>query len=158
MLDGFDGDIVIVVLGAVKSAVTVDALVVVVTVVPAFPAISLKLIEKAKTPAGSAPVNVLDSVQLFPPTLIAVAASPPIVPDALLSVSDELKDTVTILPDFAYDVFALLDAIVLVVSVGAVLSTVNVAPLVGADVITLPAISVPVLSATVTAPFPAPTV
>ena len=42
--------------------------------------------------------------------------------------------------------------------VGAVLSTVKVAPLVGAAVTTLPAKSVPVLSATVAVPSPAPTV
>src|SRR5207247_2018693 len=41
--------------------------------------------------------------------------------------------------------------------VGAVLSTVKVAPLVGAAVITLPGRSVPVLSATVAVPSPAPT-
>ncbi len=158
MFDGFNGDVVIVVFGAIKSAVTVDALVVVVTAVPAFPAISLKAIENAKMPVGSAPVRVLDNVQLLPPTLVAIADNPPIVPDALPSDSEDVKETVTIFPDFAYAVFALLDAIVRVVSVGAVLSTVKVAPLVGADVITLPAISVPVLSATVTTPFPEPTV
>src|SRR6266513_1116476 len=43
-------------------------------------------------------------------------------------------------------------------TVGAVLSTVNVAPLVGAAVITFPATSVPVLRATVAVPVPAPTV
>src|SRR5213592_1562151 len=42
-------------------------------------------------------------------------------------------------------------------TVGAVLSTVNVAPLVGAEVITFPARSVPVLNATVAVPLPAPT-
>lgn len=42
--------------------------------------------------------------------------------------------------------------------VGAVLSTVNVAPLVGAEVMALPAKSVPVERATVAVPSPAPTV
>ena len=45
----------------------------------------------------------------------------------------------------------------MIAAVGAVLSTVKVAPLVGAAVITLPAKSVPVLSATVAVPLPAPT-
>ena len=40
-------------------------------------------------------------------------------------------------------------------TVGAVLSTVNVAPLVGAAVITFPARSVPVLIGTVAVPLPA---
>ena len=43
-------------------------------------------------------------------------------------------------------------------TVGGVLSTVKVAPLVGAAVITFPARSVPVLKATVAVPLPAPTV
>src|SRR6266581_2228958 len=42
-------------------------------------------------------------------------------------------------------------------TVGGVLSTVNVAPLVGAAVITFPARSVPVLKAIVAVPLPAPT-
>ena len=42
-------------------------------------------------------------------------------------------------------------------TVGGVLSTVNVDPLVGAAVITFPARSVPVLKATVAVPLPAPT-
>src|SRR5258708_2798888 len=42
-------------------------------------------------------------------------------------------------------------------TVGGVLSTVNVDPLVGAAVITFPARSIPVLKATVAAPLPAPT-
>src|SRR6266516_3972647 len=42
-------------------------------------------------------------------------------------------------------------------AVGAVLSTVNVDPLVGAAVIPFPARSVPVLKATVAVPLPAPT-
>ena len=41
---------------------------------------------------------------------------------------------------------------------GAVLSTVNVAPLLGAEVTTFPARSVPTLIATVAVPFPAATV
>src|SRR2546426_6906609 len=46
----------------------------------------------------------------------------------------------------------------LMVTAGAVLSTVNVAPIAGADVMTLPAKSVPVLSDTVAVPLPEPTV
>src|SRR5438093_4142987 len=45
----------------------------------------------------------------------------------------------------------------LIVTVGGVLSTVNVDPLVGAAVTTFPARSVPVLKATVAVPLPAPT-
>ena len=45
----------------------------------------------------------------------------------------------------------------LIVTVGGVLSTVKVAPLVGEEVIKLPAKSVPVLNATVAVPFPMPT-
>src|SRR5438128_10691948 len=44
------------------------------------------------------------------------------------------------------------------VTAGAVLSTAKVAPLAGAEVITVPARSVPVLSATVAVPLPAVTV
>ena len=46
----------------------------------------------------------------------------------------------------------------LIATVGGKLSTVKVAPLVGAEVIRLPARSVPVLSATVAVPLPPPTV
>jgi hypothetical protein len=45
-----------------------------------------------------------------------------------------------------------------IAAVGAVLSTVKLAPLVGAAVITFPAKSVPTLKATVAVPSPAPTV
>jgi hypothetical protein len=70
------------------------------------------------------------------------------------SASDVKKDTFS-LNVISIEVVALAMA---EVNVGAELSTVNVEPLVGADVIKFPAPSVPVLKAMVDVPSPAPTV
>lgn len=74
------------------------------------------------------------------------------------SASDVVNIAVTISPDFARAVLALFDRTDTPVNTASVLSTVNVAPDVGAAVTMFPAVSVPTESETVEAPFPAATV
>src|SRR4051812_3326661 len=115
------------IVGAVRSIVTVLALVVVVAVVPALPVESVKLLTlNAVTPSRSVPVTVMLAVQLVPPPL-TVAGRPARFTVGALIASLANKLSVITSPTFAHAEFALLEAIVRAVNVGAVLSTLNVA-------------------------------
>jgi hypothetical protein len=131
--------------GAVRSIVTALPLVVVVTGVPALPAISEKVTLNATTPIVSLPVTVMPADQLVPLPL-TVAARPAKVTVGALIVSLAVKLSVITFPTFAHAVLVLLEAMVRVVNVGGVLSTLNVVlgPAAGA---VLPAVSLAVPAA-----------
>lgn len=117
--------------GAGLEKVTDEALVVVVTLVPALPARSEKTIVNETAPAVSEPLAVYEEVQLLPPVLVVVTvpdtATPPDlkVVVGVWIVSDEVNERVTVSPGNALVVSALFEAMVTVVRVGAVLSNVT---------------------------------
>ena len=107
--------------GAALSNVTLLAFVVVATAVPALPTRSEKLIENVIAPAVSADAIVMEAVHKVPEPE-TVAARPAIVTDGVWIDSDDVNDSVTVLPTLASAVFALFDAIVTEDSVGAIVS------------------------------------
>ena len=110
--------------GLVASYTTLLLLVVAVTVVPALPCRSLKLIEKLTGPSVSGRCMVRVACQSLPETLVTVTADPAMVAVGVTMVSLEVNLIVTISFCFARLVLALFDSMVTEESVGAVLSIV----------------------------------
>jgi len=117
--------------GAGLEKVTELALVVEVTFVPALPAKSENEIVKVTVPAVSEPEAVYEAVQLLPEGLAIVVEpeteTPPVLKVTVGDwiVSDEVKETVTVLPGKAWVGSVLFEAMVTVVRVGEVLSKVT---------------------------------
>ncbi len=112
--------------GLVLSYITLLPEVLVVTWVPGFPEISVKLIVKGTIPSGSARVISYFATQLFPSVLIKASAGlPDMVALTFRIASMAVKLTVTVSPVPACAGLALLDAMVTEVRTGLVLSKVT---------------------------------
>ena len=145
----------------VLSTVTVLLSVDVVTAAKALPARSLALIENAATPSAVPAPTVAVAVQLFPLGLAKVAATPSKVTLGVWIASLAVKLSVNVFDSLARAVSALSLAMVTVVRLGSVLSTVTLllsVVAVTAEAV-LPARSVAVIeNATPPSAVPAPTV